>query len=581
MAEHDLVVRGGTLIDGSGEDRRTADVAVRDGIVTEVGRVSGRGREEIDADGALVMPGFVDLHTHYDGQATWDSYLQPSSWHGITTVVMGNCGVGFAPAVPEDHGRLIALMEGVEDIPGVALTEGLAWDWETFPEYLDALERRPHDLDLAAQVPHAALRMRAMGERAVAHEQATDDEITVMATLAAEAVRAGALGFTTSRTLNHKTRAGELTPSYAAGIAELAAISRAIGETGTGVLQLVTDWDDETIETDFELIATMARSAGRPMSFSLAQSPAYPDRYRKALDFLVRANDEGLRMRAQVAARGIGILLGLDCTLNPFSGNPVWQELADLPVEEQARRMRDPEVRRRVLELGVVKSPNIIGGALLDAFHLMFELGDPPDYEPDPEQTLTRRAERAGVPVQELVYDRLVADGGRGMLYMPFANYVDGSLDGAGEMLAHDFTVPGLSDGGAHVGTICDGSFSTTLLQHWARDREAGRLTLEHVVSRQARATAEAVGLYDRGLLRPGYKGDLTVVDHDRLRLHKPEMHHDLPAGGRRLLQRADGYVRTVVNGVVTYADGEATGELPGRLVRGAQRDPEAPYRAT
>ena len=576
MAEHDLVVRGGTLVDGSGSPGRTADVAIRDGVVSEVGQVRGRGREEIDADGALVAPGFVDLHTHYDGQATWDSYLQPSSWHGITTVVMGNCGVGFAPAVPEDHQRLIALMEGVEDIPGVALTEGLAWDWETFPEYLDALERRPHDLDLAAQVPHAALRVRAMGERAAAHVQATDDEIATMARLAAEAVRAGALGFTTSRTLNHKTRAGELTPSYAAGIAELAAISRAIGETGTGVLQLVTDWDDETIDTDFDLIATMARESGRPMSFSLAQSPAYPERFRKALDFLVRANEEGLRMRAQVAARGIGILLGLDCTLNPFAGNPVWLELADLPVAEQASAMRDPERRRRILELGVVQAPNLIGGALLDRFDLMFELGDPPDYEPDPEQTVARRAGREGRTAEELVYDLLVADGGRGMLYLPFTNYVDGSLDGAREMLAHDFTVPGLSDGGAHVGTICDGSFSTTLLQHWVRDREEGRLPVEHVVARQARATAEAVGLLDRGLLRPGYRADLNVIDLDGLRLHKPEMHHDLPAGGRRLLQRADGYLRTVVAGVVTYADGESTGALPGRLVRGARPDPGA-----
>jgi N-acyl-D-aspartate/D-glutamate deacylase len=574
MAEHDLVVRGGTLVDGSGVPGRTADVAIRDGVVSEVGRVGGRGAQEIAADGALVTPGFVDLHTHYDGQATWDSYLQPSSWHGVTTVVMGNCGVGFAPAVPEDHERLIALMEGVEDIPGVALTEGLAWDWESFPEYLDALERRPHDLDLAAQVPHAALRVRAMGERAAAHVQATDDEIATMARLAAEAVRAGALGFTTSRTLNHKTRAGELTPSYAAGIAELAAISRAIGETGTGVLQLVTDWDDETIDTDFDLIATMARESGRPMSFSLAQSPAYPDRFRKALDFLVRANEEGLRMRAQVAARGIGILLGLDCTLNPFAGNPAWRELADLPVAEQARAMQDPERRRRILELGVVQAPNLIGGALLDRFDVMFELGDPPDYEPDPEQTIARRAHREGRTAEELVYDLLVADAGRGMLYLPFTNYVDGSLSGAREMLAHDFTVPGLSDGGAHVGTICDGSFPTTLLQHWVRDRAEGRLPVEHVVARQARATAEAVGLDDRGLLRPGYRGDLNVIDLDGLRLHKPEMHHDLPAGGRRLLQRADGYLRTVVGGVVTYADGESTGALPGRLVRGARTGP-------
>ncbi|WP_244928599.1 amidohydrolase family protein [Nocardioides sp. W7] len=572
MAEHDLVVRGGTLVDGSGAPPRTADVAVRDGVVVEVGRVSGSGHREVAADGALVLPGFVDVHTHYDGQATWDSRLQPSSWHGVTTVVMGNCGVGFAPAVPADHARLIALMEGVEDIPGVALTEGLAWDWQSFPEYLDALERRPHDLDFAAQVPHAALRVRAMGDRAAAHALATDEEIALMAKLAAEAIEAGALGFTTSRTLNHKTRAGELTPSYAAGRDELVAISRAVGATGQGVLQLVTDWDDDTIETDFDLITAMAAAAGRPMSFSLAQSPSYPDRFRKALSFLERANAEGHRMRAQVAARGIGILMGLDCTLNPFAANPAWLRISHLPVAEQARAMREPALREEILGLGIVDAANIIGGALLARFEIMFELTDPPNYEPDLSMTIANRAAARGITPLELAYEILISDDGRGMFYLPFTNYVDGALDGCAEMLGHEFTIPGLSDGGAHVGTICDGSFPTTLLQHWVRDR--GTFPVEMMVARQARATAEAVGLLDRGLLTPGHKADLLVVDLDGLHLHKPEMHHDLPAGGRRLLQRADGYRNTFVSGVETYVDGEATGELPGRLVRGGRSGP-------
>lgn len=574
MSEFDLIVRGGRVVDGTGTAEFTGDVAVRDGVVVEVGRVSGTATQEIDADGAIVAPGFVDVHTHYDGQATWDSRLQPSSWHGITTVVMGNCGVGFAPVVPDDHERLVELMEGVEDIPGVALTEGLPWTWQSFPEYLSALESRPHDLDFAAQVPHAALRVRAMGERASAHTIATDEEAALMAKLAVEAIEAGAVGFSTSRTLNHRSISGELTPSYAAGRDELTTIARAIGETGKGVLQLVTDWDDDSIETDFDLIRAMVAAAGRPMSFSLGRSPSAPDRFRKALGFLEQANREGHRLRAQVAARGIGIILGLDCTLNPFKSNPAYQRIAHLPVAEQARRMAAPELRREILDIGIVKTENLIGGQFLDRIELMFELTDPPDYEPDQALSIARRAAATGIDPTELIYDILISDQGRGMFYQPFTNYVDGNLDGVLEMLGHDFTIPGLSDGGAHVGTICDGSFATTLLQHWVRDRERGRLPLELVVARQARATAEAVGFLDRGQLTPGHKADLNVIDMDALHLHKPEVHHDLPAGGRRMLQRADGYLHTFVSGVETYHNGEATGALPGRLVRGGRRAP-------
>ncbi|WP_312007567.1 amidohydrolase family protein [Nocardioides alcanivorans] len=340
------------------------------------------------------------------------------------------------------------------------------------------------------------------------------------------------------------------------------------------MLQLVTDWDDESIETDFDLIRSMVAAAGRPMSFSLSQTAANPDRFRKALGFLEEANAEGHRLRAQVAARGIGILLGLDLTLNPFVSNAAYQEIAHLPLAERARRMQDPETRRRILEIGIVKNPALIGGQFLDRIEIMFELGDEPDYEPDISQTLARRSAAAGVDPTELIYDILVKDGGRGMIYQPFTNYVNGSLDGAYDQLAHEFAIPGLSDGGAHVGTICDGSFPTTLMQHWVRDRDGQRLSLEFVVARQARATAEAVGFLDRGLLAPGYKADLNVIDFDGLRLHKPEVHHDLPAGGRRLLQRADGYLHTVVSGAETYRSGEATGALPGRLVRGGRPGP-------
>ncbi|MHA6793437.1 N-acyl-D-amino-acid deacylase family protein [Pseudonocardia bannensis] len=576
MAEHDLVIRAGTVVDGTGAPRRTADVAVQGARIVEVGRVAGRGRREIDADGAVVAPGFVDIHTHYDGQATWEERLQPSSWHGVTTVVMGNCGVGFAPVVPGHRDRLIELMEGVEDIPGSALHEGLSWEWQSFPEYLTALERRPHDVDLAAQVPHAALRVHAMGERAVAHAAATPEEIALMARLAKEAVQAGALGFTTSRTLNHKSIDGELIPSYDVGADELTAIATAIGETGTGVLQLVSDFPDPAAE--FGLLRRMVRASGRPLSVSLVQFPLAPQRHREVLDLLEAAHADGPLIRAQVAARPVGMLLGLQNTLHPFLTNPVWRRLADLTPAGQAARMAEPAVKREILAAQTrEKDRNRLGGNLIHKFELMYELTDPPNYEPPASDSIAARAARAGISPVEFAYDLMIADSGRGMLYLTSANYADGNLDAVQEMLAHPHTVPGLSDGGAHVGTICDASFPTTLLVHWTRDRDGERFDLPFVVQRQARDTARAVGLRDRGVLAPGYRADLNVIDVDGLRLHRPEMRFDLPAGGRRLVQRADGYRHTVVAGQETYRDGEPTGALPGRLVRGPQPSPAEP----
>ncbi len=570
MAEHDLVVRAGTVVDGTGAPPRTADVAVVGDRVVEVGRVSGRGRREIDADGAVVAPGFVDVHTHYDGQATWESRLQPSSWHGVTTVVAGNCGVGFAPVVPRHHDRLIELMEGVEDIPGVALHEGLSWEWETFPEFLDALDRLPHDVDLATQVPHAALRVHAMGERAAAHSDATAEEIALMARLAAEAVTAGALGFTTSRTLNHKSIDGELTPVYDAGAEELTAIAAAVGATGRGVLQLVTDFPDPA--ADIALMRAMVTASGRPLSFSLVQDPRTPLAYREVLALLDVAHADGLPILGQVAARPVGVILGLHNTLNPFMTNPVWGTLAGLPAGEQAARMAEPELRARVLAAQTrEKQRNRIGGSLIHRYELMYELTDPPDYEPPASASVAARAAATGVEPVELAYD-LVAGGA--MLYVPFANYADGDLGAVREMLVHPRTIPGLSDGGAHVGTICDGSFPTTLLQHWTRDRAEGRIGLADVVAGQARDTARAVGLLDRGVLAPGYRADLNVIDMGRLALHRPEVRYDLPAGGRRLVQRADGYRHTVVAGQETYRDGAPTDALPGRLLRGPREAP-------
>lgn len=566
-AEYDLVVRGGTVVDGNGGAPRTADVAVSGDRIVEVGRVAGTGAREIAADGAVVAPGFVDIHTHYDGQATWESRLQPSSWHGVTTVVAGNCGVGFAPALPEHRDRLIDLMEGVEDIPGIALHEGLPWSWLTFPEYLDVLAARSYDVDLAVQVPHAALRVHAMGERAAAHEEATADEVAMMAKLAAEAVRAGALGFSTSRTLNHKSTGGELIPSYGLGADELVAIARAVGETGTGVLQLVSDFPEP--EQEFELLRRMAAVSGRPLSFSLLQFVQDPQRHKAILRMLEQARADGLEIRAQVAARPVGLIMGLENTLNPFMENPEWQKLGGLTPPEQAARMREPHVREAILAAHTgQKNRSRLGGGAIAAFHLMYELTDPPNYEPSTEDSLVNRAARTGRTPVELAYD-IVA--GEGMIYLVGANYVHGDLDDVHEMLVHDQTVPGLSDGGAHVGTICDGSFPTTLLTHWTRDRDGARIPLEYIVAQQARDTARAVGLIDRGVLAPGYRADLTVIDLANLTLRKPEMHADLPAGGRRLLQRADGYLHTVVAGQETYTDGVETGALPGRLLRGAR----------
>jgi N-acyl-D-aspartate/D-glutamate deacylase len=570
MPEFDLVVRSGTVVDGSGSEPRTADVAVTDGVIVEVGRVGGRGRREIDANGAVVAPGFVDIHTHYDGQAVWDSRLQPSSWHGVTTVVMGNCGVGFAPVTPGHRNMLIELMEGVEDIPGTALHEGLSWEWETFGEYLDVLERRPRDLDVATQVPHAALRFEAMGSRAAALEPATEDEIAHMARLAADAIGAGAVGFTTSRSINHKTKSGTVTPVYGTETRELTEIAAAVGRTGAGVLQLITDYPD--LDDDFALLRAMSAASGRPLSVSLVQFNDRPELYRAVLDRIVAANRDGCNIRAQVAARSMGMLLGLQCTLHPFITNPVWRSLSHLPVSEQAARMATPEIKAAVIAAQTdEKLPNIAGGMRFDRLDILYELADEPNYEPTAQDTIQARAKRAGVPALEFVYDLTVRNQGRTIFYQPFTNYAYGSLDAVHEMLTHPYTIPGLGDGGAHVGAICDGSFTTTLLQHWVRDRDHDRLELPFVVQRQSRDTARAVGLLDRGELAPGFKADLNVIDMDALALRSPTVSFDLPAGGRRFLQRAEGYRHTIVSGVETYTDGEATDSLPGRIIRGAR----------
>ena len=572
MAEYDLVVRGGTVLDGTGSPERTADVAVTAGTIVEVGTVAGRGRLELQADGALVTPGFVDIHAHYDGQATWDHRLAPSSSHGVTTVVMGNCGVGFAPVHASNHDRLIELMEGVEDIPGSALHEGLSWEWESFEEYLDAVASVPHDIDLAAQVPHGAVRLHVMGERGAAREPASVDEIERMAEIVGAGVAAGALGFSTSRTMNHRTSRGEPTPTLTASADELVGIARGLGRIGRGVLQVVSDNADR--DDEFDMFRRMVAESGRPLSFSLVQSPFEPDGFRSVLARVDRARDDGLAITAQVATRAIGLLFGLPCTLHPFMNNPVFAEIAGLPVAEQARAMADEGFKARLLEADAGDKVRKLGGGLIHRFEAMYELGDPPDYEPDPDDSIAARAARAGCDPVEFAYDLIAAGAGDTLLYLPALNFAGGHLDAVGEMLRHARTVPGLGDGGAHVGTISDGSFPTTLLAHWGRDRAEGRIDLPFLLERQCRETARTVGLFDRGVLAPGYRADLNVIDFERLRPRRPEVHFDLPAGGRRLLQRADGYVHTVVAGQEIMRDGAPTGAFPGRLIRGPQAAP-------
>ena len=570
-ARHDLVIRGGTLADGTGGPLREADVAVDGGRIVAVGRFEGAGRQEIDATGRIVTPGFVDIHTHYDGQVAWDSRLAPSSWHGVTTAVMGNCGVGFAPVRAHDRDRLVELMEGVEDIPGSVLHEGLSWDWETFAQYLDTLDRRPHDIDFCAQLPHGALRVYVMGERATHFESASEADIAAMRALTAEAMRAGAIGFSTTRSLNHRTVKGDPTPSLRATEAELTGIAMGVCDAGSGVLEVISDFDTPDMDGEFDMLERIVRASGRPLSFSLAQALGRtPDAWRHLLARIGAARAAGLQIRGQVAPRPIGILLGLQASLNPFTLHPAFQALAHLPHAEKLAALRDPEVRARIL----ADTPGKTEVALarrLGNFPAIFPLGDPPNYEPPRESSLAAMAEREGRPAAEIAYDLLLEDEGRNFLYTPFANYLDFDLEACREMMDNPGTVMGLGDGGAHVGIIADASFPTTLLSHWGRDRASGRFDLGWLVRRQTMDTAHTVGLLDRGVVAPGLKADLNVIDFDHLMAERPRIAFDLPTGGKRLLQGARGYDATIVSGKVIYRHGAATDALPGRLVRGPQ----------
>ncbi|MEA3299260.1 MAG: amidohydrolase family protein [Pseudomonadota bacterium] len=572
MDTYDLIIRNGTVVDGSGGPTTEADVAVRDGVIAAVApRIAGRGREEIDASGKLVTPGFVDVHTHYDGQVTWSEDLLQSSNHGVTTVVVGNCGVGFAPCRPGDRQALVNVMEGVEDIPEAVMAEGLPWNWETFPQYLDALDARHWDIDVAAYLPHSPLRVYVMGQRGLDREPATAEDIARMQALAEEAMAAGAVGFSTSRTMVHRRGDGEFIPSFHAATEELVAIASAVGGTGRGVVQMIPNLDTEDYDLDVDLLKRLAKGSGRPVTYSLAQWLADSTGWRKTLDAMGRFNaEEGTRLVAQVFPRPMGVIGGLETSVNPFSLCPSYQPIADLPLVERVRALRDPDLKRRLLGEQPADPRNAMY-LLLRNFDNIYRMDEVPDYEPDDTKSIAAMARARGISAIEMAYDLLLEDDGHALLFVPFANYVDRNLDATLGMIRDPNSVVGLGDGGAHYGLIADSSYTTTLLTHWTRDRPGERIGIPEAVKILAADTADLMGFRDRGRIAVGKKADINVIDHGALRLHRPRVVNDLPGGGRRMIQDADGYLATIVSGQIVHRAGVATGARPGRLVRQSQ----------
>ena len=570
----DLVIRNGTIVDGLGGDPYRGDVAVSDGVIVAVGSVDGTGAREIDATGLLVTPGFVDLHTHYDGQAIWSERLTPSSAHGVTTALMGNCGVGFAPCRAEDHDVLVDVMAGVEDIPGVVMTDGLPWDWETFPEYLDALESRRRDIDVAAYLPHSPLRVYVMGRRGADREPATPEDLALMRKLAAEAIEVGALGVSSSRFAFHKTGSGDLIPSYDAAYEEISAIVGGVSDAGGGLLQFIPDLPAGGYERVLQQVFEVATDAGLPVTFTLTTGNSGNPIWPGAVNLIEKFNAAGGQITAQVFARPIGLVIGLELTANPFVLYPSYQEIADLPLAERVAEMRKPAVRERILADTPGEGHPFMYFA--QAWEWIFPFTEPANYEPSPEDSILARARARGVSPMEEAYDRLLDDDGHAMMLVALANFENNSLDTVGDLIRRDDVVLGLGDGGAHYGMICDASYPTFVLAHWARDRPTGRLSVAEAVRQMSSLPAGLAGLADRGRIAVGYKADLNVIDHAGLVLHRPVIVHDLPGDGRRLDQTADGYVATIVSGEVIAENGVPTEARPGRLIRGRRPVPVA-----
>jgi len=564
---YDLIIKNGTIYDGTGNKPFIADIAIKGRKIEAIGELDEVSKQTINAEGKIVAPGFVDIHTHYDGQVTWDPYLRPSTYHGVTTVVMGNCGVGFSPCKPEERDWLISLMEGVEDIPGTALHEGINWQWESFPEYLDILENKPLAIDVGTQIPHGAVRAYVMGQRGINREEATQEEIDRMSQLVKEAIQAGAFGFSTSRTEKHRDSSGALTPSITAHKNELVSIANSIGELNSGVLQGISDFYD--FESEFDIFKEMSQSSGRPISITVEQMDQRPDWWHQLLDGIEAAQNKGINMYGQVPPRATGINMGLEVTLNPFTFYPSFYDLSKKSLEEKVATMRDPKFKKKLLSEQPVSIGNPLVEEITQSFNKMFRLGDPANYEPDPDSSFKAIAKKQNISPQEVAYDCLLEKEGKALIYHPLFNYLPGNLDFVEKMLNHPYSISGLGDAGAHCGAISDASFPTTLIQHWGRDRTRGKkIPLEKLISMQTLETSRLLGISDRGVLKEGYKADINVIDFDNLTLHEPEVLHDLPAGGRRLVQKASGYEYTIVSGQIAFENGEATGALNGRLIR-------------
>jgi N-acyl-D-aspartate/D-glutamate deacylase len=574
MADYDLVVRGGNIADGSGAPLFQGDVAIRDGLIVAVGTVTGTGAEEIDATGKLVTPGFVDIHTHFDGQATWEDHFTPSTNHGVTTVLMGNCGVGFAPCRPDQREKMIDVMEGVEDIPGIVMAEGLPWNWETFPDFLDALDQRRMDADFACAVPHIPVRIYVMGERAINREPARSDDMQRMAAIVKEGIEAGGFGFSTSRVIGHRTASGDQLPVTTASEDELMTIAMAMKPLGKKLFMSASEFDTGNgFSSEFMMLRRIAEYSGQTVTFPLLQYNEAPDRWREIADACAKARGEGVDMYGQVVGRPVGVLFGLELTQNPFSGCPSYDAIAALPLAERVVEMRKPERRAAILaEAASIDRDET--RPFSRSFELFYAMGEDPDYSPPESARFDKVAARLGVSMADVAYDVMLAQEGRGIIFFPARNFTDYNLDTVHHMLQREDTVLGLGDGGAHVGGICDGSMQTYMLTYWTRDRQGPRLSVPWVVQAMTSHTAGIAGFLDRGLVKPGYKGDLNVIDYDALRLHPPHATYDLPAGGRRLSQTAEGYVATILSGTVTFRGGVPTGELPGRLVRGQRAAP-------